>query len=91
MFTYDGDTCTILLLIRRKVPFKIKLHMLDTPEKARCDDAEKQAGMAVAEYVKAVIHNSILDVEIKDWDKYGGVVFWDICTCLQTLRSPNTL
>ncbi len=73
---YDGDTCTILLLVNRKVPFKIKLRILgiDTPEKARCSDHEKQAGRAVAEIVKDMIDDRLFEVQIKKWDKYGGRV-----------------
>lgn len=71
---YDGDTCTIILLINRKTPFKIKLRILgiDTPEKARCGDHEKQAGKAVAEYTQKLIHDMILNVELDRWGKYGG-------------------
>lgn len=72
---YDGDTCTILFLIR-KIPFKIKLRVLgiDTPEKARCPDREKEAGRAVTKVVKDMINDRLFEVQLAKWDKYGGRV-----------------
>lgn len=71
---YDGDTCTILLMLGKKVPFRIQLRSLgiDTPEKARASDHEKEAGKAVADYVRGLILDKILDVQLTKWDKYGG-------------------
>jgi len=77
---YDGDTCTIIFMVRKKTPFKINLRMndIDAPEKRGSSELEKQCAEAVADYVKGLIMGKILPVRIDSWDKYGGRVRGDL-------------
>lgn len=70
---YDGDTCTIMVMVG-DIPLKTKLRCLgiDTPEKSRCGDHEKEAGKLVASYTEKLLIGRILDVELVRHDKYGG-------------------
>ncbi len=72
---YDGDTCTILVMLNKRLPFRMNIRALgvDTPEKARVpSELEKRVGKAVASHVSNIILDKYLDVELVKWDKYGG-------------------
>lgn len=73
---YDGDTITVIFLLNgnKDSPFKIKIRILgiDTPEIRTKNPEEKRAAIVVRDYVKNMLLNQIITLEIKKWDKYGG-------------------
>lgn len=82
---YDGDTCTVIFGYGNSfLKFKIRVLGVDTPEKVvrgyDRDDSEEvemakleeEAGEFVAEKVRNIIDQKILDIKIKKWDMYGG-------------------
>ncbi len=88
----DGDTIAFEYK-QLPDPLKPELHLrvwgVDTPEKnflAKCD-AEKQKGIAASEFTKKLVENAKkIQIEIKDWDKYGGRVLGNIYLDGQNLR-----
>ncbi len=83
---YDGDTCKVIILHGYVIPMKlsIRIHGIDTPE-IRCysqqslhPELEKKAGLFVRDYVKELLENQIVSLQILDWDKFGGRVLGTI-------------
>lgn len=80
----DGDTVVIEAPYLPK-PLKPELHLrilgVDTPEKdtrAKCD-FENKLGHDATDFTKNAIDNSIsYQIEISNWDKFGGRIDGDI-------------
>lgn len=80
----DGDTIDIeakYLPAPLKPSLGLRILGVDTPEKApraKCA-AEAQKGQAATDYTKKVVANArVIQVELKDWDKFGGRVLGDL-------------
>lgn len=80
----DGDTVEFeakFLPIELGDKLKIRVLGVDTPEKApraKCDK-EAQAGQAATDFTKKIIANGKkIQIEIKEWDKFGGRVLGDV-------------
>ena len=76
----DGDTVEIAVgFLPEPLPAKLSIRVLgiDTPEKApraKCEAEAEKAKQASA-FTKAAISNAReIDVQLKEWDKYGGRV-----------------
>lgn len=76
----DGDTVEIAVdFLPPPLPPKLSIRVLgvDTPEKApraKCDAEAAKAKMA-SEFTKSAVQMAtVVDVQIKEWDKYGGRV-----------------
>ncbi|ARF10238.1 SNase-like protein [Hokovirus HKV1] len=97
---YDGDTCTVIYNINQE-PFMINVRLagIDTPEKHAKNDLEKKASSLIEDYVKKLILNKTVNLEIIGWDKYGGrIVGYIYCDeidnenkCLNTLLLNENL
>ena len=76
----DGDTIEIAVeFLPAPLPPKLSVHVLgvDTPEKAPRALCPAEAGKALeaSAFTKAAIASAtVIDVQIKKWDKYGGRV-----------------
>lgn len=87
---YDGDTITVVFFIGKN-PIKIKIRLLgiDTPELRSKSKNEKTAAIKSRDYLKSLVLNKIVNLEITDWDKYGGRVLGNIymndSTCINTI------
>ncbi len=68
---YDGDTITIIYTYRRE-PFKAKLRLvgINAPEIRTKNLQEKKSGLEAKEYLKSLVHNKYVYVEITGPDKY---------------------
>ncbi|UOF80291.1 nuclease-like protein [Caudoviricetes sp.] len=80
----DGDTVEIAVdFLPSPLPPKLSIRVLgvDTPEKApraKCDAEAAKAKMA-SEFTKSAVQMAtVVDVQIKEWDKYGGRVLGEI-------------
>lgn len=80
----DGDTVEFeAKFLPTELGDKLKLRVLgvDTPEKApraKCE-SEAQKGAAASEFTKKTIANAKkVQIEIKEWDKFGGRVLGDV-------------
>jgi endonuclease YncB( thermonuclease family) len=75
---YDCDTCTVAYNINNNslCPFIVDIRFanIDGPEKRTLNKLEKEACILVTKYVSDMILNTEIDLEIVDWDKYGGRV-----------------
>ena len=76
----DGDTVEISVgFLPEPLPPKLSIRVLgiDTPEKApraKCEAEAEKAKLASA-FTKAAVANAHeIDVQLKEWDKYGGRV-----------------
>lgn len=80
----DGDTVEFeAKFLPSELGDKLKIRVLgvDTPEKAPRAKCEKEAaaGLAATEYTKkAVANGKKVQIEIKEWDKFGGRVLGDV-------------
>lgn len=80
---YDGDTVTLLYLLKNKIPIKIKLRIfgVDTPELSRKKD-DKNPENILAEKIKKKIKKLLLNkffyCKLYKFDKYGGRTLGDI-------------
>jgi endonuclease YncB( thermonuclease family) len=77
---YDGDSFTGLLDFHG-YPVKIKIRLLgvDAPEKIprgikdeNLKELEKRAAIIVRDYIRSLILNKMVTIELIDHDKYGG-------------------
>jgi endonuclease YncB( thermonuclease family) len=80
----DGDTVEFeAKFLPKELGDKLKIRVLgvDTPEKAPRAKCEKEAaaGLAATEFAKkAVAEAKKVQIEIKEWDKFGGRVLGDV-------------
>lgn len=76
----DGDTVEIAVgFLPDPLPPKLSVRVLgvDTPEKApraKCEAEAEKAKMASAFTKNAIATAREIDVQLKEWDKYGGRV-----------------
>lgn len=76
----DGDTVEIAVdFLPEPLPAKLSIRVLgiDTPEKApraKCEAEAEKAKMASAFTKAAIASAHEIDVQLKEWDKYGGRV-----------------
>jgi micrococcal nuclease len=76
----DGDTVEIAVgFLPEPLPPKLSIRVLgiDTPEKApraKCEAEAEKAKLASAFTKAAVASAREIDVQLKEWDKYGGRV-----------------
>lgn len=76
----DGDTVEIAVgFLPAPLPPKLSVRVLgvDTPEKApraKCEAEAEKAKMASAFTKNAIATAREIDVQLKEWDKYGGRV-----------------
>lgn len=80
----DGDTVEFkadFLPKPLKPLLSIRVLGVDTPEKgfrAKCT-IESDKGKSASDFTKELVHQSkVQQIEIKDWDKYGGRVLGDV-------------
>ena len=80
----DGDTVEFeAKFLPKELGDKLKIRVLgvDTPEKAPRAQCEKEAagGQAATDFTKKTIANAkAIQIEIKEWDKFGGRVLGDV-------------
>jgi len=80
----DGDTVEFeakFLPVELGDKLKIRILGVDTPEKAPRAKCEKEAaaGQAATDFSKKAIANAkTLQIELKEWDKFGGRVLGDV-------------
>lgn len=80
----DGDTVEFeAKFLPPELGDKLKIRVLgvDTPEKAPRAKCEKEAaaGLAATEFSKKAVANAKkVQIEIKEWDKFGGRVLGDV-------------
>jgi endonuclease YncB( thermonuclease family) len=80
----DGDTVEFeakFLPVELGDKLKIRVLGVDTPEKAPRAKCEKEAqmGQAATDYTKKMIAGGKkIQIEIKEWDKFGGRVLGDV-------------
>lgn len=94
----DGDTVAFSapwLPDPLKKELSLRVYGVDTPEKghrAKCP-AEDQRGRAATKFTqKAVSEAKVVQVNLRDWDKYGGRVLGDLLldgVSLRTLLIQN--
>lgn len=89
----DGDTVVIeapYLPAPLKPQLSIRILGVDTPEKApraKCD-IEAERGQAATDFTKKAVANAKqIQVELVDWDKFGGRVLGDVIIDGQRLSS----
>lgn len=89
----DGDTVEIeakFLPAPLKPKLSVRVYGVDTPEKghrALCP-SEAQRGEAATQFTKKLVEGAkVKQVELKDWDKYGGRVLGDIILDGKSLRA----
>jgi endonuclease YncB( thermonuclease family) len=77
---YDGDTCTIVMILDGGTPFKIsvRLNGIDAPEMRSKSELERSAAIAVRDRLAEMVTDRIVWVYIMAWDKYGGRVRGEI-------------
>lgn len=90
---YDGDTITVIYLINKKTPFRIRIRIegLDTPEIRGSSPVEKQAAEAIKYHVQDMLLNKIVPIKVSKWDKYGGRVIGTVYLSNHTEENPKTL
>lgn len=73
---YDGDTCTIIMLVGDKIPFTFKLRItgIDAPEIKSKNPKETQAGIAVKELLQNFIYEHVIYVEVEKWGLYSRLI-----------------
>ena len=80
----DGDTVEFeAKFLPAELGDKLKIRVLgvDTPEKAPRAQCEKEAaaGLAATNFTKNAIANAkSIQIELKEWDKFGGRVLGDV-------------
>lgn len=80
----DGDTVEFeALFLPDPLPKKLSIRVLgvDTPEKGGRAKCEKEAKLAAAasEFTKKSVANAkVIQIELKEWDKFGGRVLGDV-------------
>jgi micrococcal nuclease len=89
----DGDTVEIQVnWLPKELGDKLKIRVfgVDTPEKgfrAKCE-SEAKRGLAASEFTKNLLTTGKkVQVEIKEWDKFGGRVLGDIIVDGKSLRA----
>ena len=80
----DGDTVEFeAKFLPAELGDKLKIRVLgvDTPEKAPRAQCEKEAvaGQAATDFTKKTVTNAkSIQIELKEWDKFGGRVLGDV-------------
>lgn len=79
---YDGDTITVIFFVGDEpVQIKVRLLGIDTPEvksgKGKFK-AEKIAGKHCRDYLNSLIGNTVVNLVIHKWGKYGGRVIGSV-------------
>lgn len=89
----DGDTVEFeapFLPAPLKPKLSVRVFGVDTPEKghrAQCS-SEAQRGEAASQFTKKLVEDAkVKQVELKDWDKFGGRVLGDIILDGKSLRA----
>ena len=89
----DGDTVEIQvnwLPVELGDKLKIRVFGVDTPEKgfrAKCE-SEAKRGEAATKFTKDLLASGKkIQVEIKEWDKFGGRVLGDVLVDGKSLRA----
>jgi endonuclease YncB( thermonuclease family) len=79
---YDGDTITVAAYIHddRLYRFNIRIAGIDTPELTSTNPFEKTRAIYVRNKLRALVHNTVVQVEIICLDKYAGRVVARIWT-----------
>lgn len=79
---YDGDTVKALFFLNGLIdaPFKIGVRLagIDCPELRTKNILEKKAGHVVRDFLRGVINNKIVILNIHNWDKYGSRIVGDV-------------
>lgn len=70
---YDGDTITaaINLYSNKYYKFSIRLNGIDTPELRTKNAEEKQAGIVARDYLRLLVLDRIIKLDVGKFDKYG--------------------
>lgn len=69
---YDGDTCTVLFIWRKKnIKINCRLYGIDTPEIRTSDEEEKERGIKARDFLREMILEKIITINFLDNDKYG--------------------
>jgi endonuclease YncB( thermonuclease family) len=93
----DGDTVEVeAKWLPPELGTKIKIRILgvDTPEKAPRAKCEQEAAKALlaSAFTRAFIKNGkVVEVNIKDWDKYGGRILGDVVVDGKSLKDQLIL
>lgn len=93
----DGDTVEVeAKWLPPELGTKIKIRVLgvDTPEKApraKCEQEAAKALLASAFTKNFVKSGKVVEVNIKDWDKYGGRILGDIVVDGKSLKDQLIL
>ena len=93
----DGDTVEVeAKWLPPELGTKIKIRVLgvDTPEKApraKCEQEAAKALLASAFTKNFVKSGKVVEVNIKDWDKYGGRILGDIVVNGKSLKDQLIL
>lgn len=89
----DGDTVAFeatWLPDPLKKELSIRVYGVDTPEKgfrAKCPK-EAERGQAATKFTQKVLSEAkLIQVQLRDWDKYGGRVLGDILVDGKSLRN----
>lgn len=89
----DGDTVEVeaLFLPKPLAPkLAVRVFGVDTPEKgskAKCGEEKTMGSTATAYTKKFIADGKKVQVEIKNWDKFGGRVLGDIIVDGKSLRA----
>ena len=70
----DGDTVTVCTRLSYREPFyeyRLRIHGVNAPETRTRDALHKQAGKAVARWLRAHLAGKIVRVRFSDEDKFG--------------------
>jgi endonuclease YncB( thermonuclease family) len=93
----DGDTVEVeakWLPIELGTKIKIRVLGVDTPEKApraKCEQEATKAILASAFTKDFIKSGKVVQVNIKDWDKYGGRILGDIVVDGKSLKDQLIL
>lgn len=69
---YDGDTCTIIFRWNKKdIKISCRIVGIDTPELRTKNMLEKDKAIKARDYLRNLILNKIVNVELFKFDKYG--------------------
>lgn len=93
----DGDTVEVeakWLPVELGTKIKIRVLGVDTPEKApraKCQQEAAKALLASAFTRDFIKTGKVVEVNIKDWDKYGGRILGDIVVDGKSLKDQLIL
>tara|TARA_B100001287_G_C22459473_1_gene424352 strand:+ start:271 stop:696 length:426 start_codon:yes stop_codon:yes gene_type:complete len=76
---YDGDTVKIVFPLTENEPDRLfkwncRLINVDTPELRTKNLKEKEFGKKVRDYLREKILNKLVEIDCKDFDKYGRLL-----------------